>query len=147
MNKKSSHVLSAGAMFVLGSAKKSTLGTHKQSTPSLDERSSVSSKASKKAKNRNPAVAQGTSQINPAIAKQKSILRRSLPIVVVIIKASSPSNSLRGKRCSSSAAQMPLIATVLSLSNFSLLRSLSCCLQSSRPVQLCDSSMRCLPQK
>jgi hypothetical protein len=43
--------------------------------------------------------------------------------------------------------QMPLIATVLSLSSFSLLRSLSCCLQSSKPEQLCDSSMRCLPQK
>lgn len=42
---------------------------------------------------------------------------------------------------------MPLIATVLSLSSFSLFLSLSCCLQSSRPGQLCDSSMRCLPQK
>jgi hypothetical protein len=39
------------------------------------------------------------------------------------------------------------MATVLSLSSFSLLRSLSCCLQSSSPGQLCDSNMRCLPQK
>ena len=42
---------------------------------------------------------------------------------------------------------MPLMATVLSLSSFSLLRSLSCCLQSSRPGHEWLSSMRCLPQK
>jgi hypothetical protein len=60
----------------------------------------------------------------------------------------SPSGVWCGVRHSLSLlVQIPLIATVLSLSSFSLLRSLSCCLQSSSPGQLCDSSMRCLPQK